>query len=181
MEQQNGGLSPFPELRSLGKQRIQELCDLWLDRPEAKEFGLAGVQVTDDVLNLHPKFEVYPTGYDKGEPIFFPFDRVIKFIIEHGCKPEDQHTLKNRLAALRAKVGPNLFQRFNVNVQAYTIALRCPACNHGIKTQWRVFEGQEFRVPEDAGATCPACKLDFDITDEMTIRIIDPDYLDARL
>ncbi len=68
---------------------------------------------------------VHASNYAKGDQLHFPFDRVVEFIINQGCRESDRSTLKDRLRQLRRKVGVELFQRYKVNLDAYAMVLRC--------------------------------------------------------
>ena len=126
---------PFPEIAALGRDRLQQLCDEWCCQPQAKEFGVASVGVASTGLSLEPVFEIYASNYAKGDQLHFPFDRVVEFIIDHGCRDAERSRLRDRLRQLRQKVGVELFQRYNVNLDAYTMAIRCPSCSMVLVTR----------------------------------------------
>ena len=169
-------LEPFPEVRSLGRNRIQGLCDEWCNGPQAKEFGVSAIQVDGECLGLSPVFLVDAKGFDKGETLHFPFDRVLGFIIDQGCPEPQWAALKERLRALRQKVGPYLFQRYKVNRQAFTMALRCPACSHLLLTDIRVFEGQPVQWTGNEECTCPRCSVEFAVQPGQVFPVIDPGF-----
>ena len=83
-------LEPFPEIAALGRNRLQQLCDEWCRQPEAKEFGVACVTVTPNGLSLEPVFQVHASNYARGDELHFPFDRVVEYLIDHGCRESDR-------------------------------------------------------------------------------------------
>ena len=134
---------PFPEIAALGRARLQQLCDEWCRQSRAKEFGVASISVSSNGLGLEPVFEVHASNYGRGDQLHFPFDRVVEFIIDHGCPEAARSDLKHRLRLFRQKVGVELFQRYKVNLDAYSMALRCPSCSLVLVSQCRIFKGQE--------------------------------------
>ncbi len=165
---------PFPEIAALGRDRLQQLCDEWCRQPQAKEFGIVSIIVTPDGLSLEPVFQVHASNYTKGDELHFPFDRVVEFIIDHGCREADRSRLRDRLRQLRQKVGVGLFQRYKVNLDAYTMAFRCPLCSMVLVSQYRIFKGQEFRGTFEP-MTCPRCQHTFSISDRDFFPVLMPD------
>ncbi len=149
-------LEPFPEIAALGRNRLQQLCDECCRQPEAKEFGVACVTVTPNGLSLEPVFQVHASNYARGDELHFPFDRVVEYLIDHGCRESDRSALKDRLRQLRRQAGVEPFQRYKVNLDAYTMALRCPACSLILVSQYRIFKGQQFTGTFEP-QTCPRC------------------------
>jgi hypothetical protein len=164
---------PFPEIAALGRVRLQQLCDEWCRQPQAKEFGIVFVRVTAAGSGLEPVFEVHASNYARGDELHFPFDRVLEFIIEHGCHEADRSNLKDRLRQLRQKVGVAVFQRYKVNLDAYTMALRCPSCSMVLMSQYRIFKGQEFGGTFEP-MTCPGCQHKFPIIDRDFFPVLMP-------
>lgn len=167
-------LEPFPEVRSLGCQRIQELCDDWCSSPQAKECGVSSIQVAADCSSLNPVFFVDAQNYDKGDSLHFPFDRLLEYIIENGCLEEIKKELNQRLRTLRSKVGPRIFQRYSVNRRGFTLALRCPNCTHLLLTNIRFFEGQAIPWTGREACTCPKCKTDIALRPDQLFPVINP-------
>jgi hypothetical protein len=164
---------PFPEILAMGRDRVQQLCDEWCQGPQAKECGVAYVTVAPNGLSLMPTFEVYASNYAKGDELHFPHDRVVEFIIAHGCRPDEQDGLKNRLRMMRQKAGPRVFQRYKVSLEAYRMALKCPACSHGLLSQYRIFKGQEFDGTFEP-ITCPRCRHTFPVTARDFFPVLNP-------
>jgi hypothetical protein len=117
-------------------------------------------------------FQVHASNYAKGDQLHFPFDRVLEYIIDYGCRESDRGVLKNRLRQLRQRVGVELFQRYRVNLDAYTMALRWPACSLILVSQYWVFKGQQFTGIFEP-QTCPRCAHTFPISDRDFFPVID--------
>lgn len=143
-------LESFLEIRTLGRGRIQELCNEWCAGPVAGEFGVAAILVSSDCTRLDPVFRLHAQGYDKGEVVHFPFDRLMEHIIEYGLAEADREALKQRLRAIRAEAGPHQFQRYGVNRQAYTARSGMHEVRPAIPDEhsWLQWSG----VPTDRGA-----------------------------
>jgi hypothetical protein len=164
----------FPEIVALGRGRIQQLCDEWCLEPRSAEFGVASIMVRPDCLGLLPTFEVHASNYGRGDSLHFPFDRVVEYIIDHGCHVADREGLKRRLRELRHELGVAPFQRYKVTLEAYTMALRCPACRLLLLTQYRIFKGQEFKLDWADPIACPRCGQMVPVGEGDFFPVVDP-------
>jgi hypothetical protein len=165
-------LDPFPEIISLGQPRLQSLCDEWCREPQAAEFGVVGIVVAPDCRNLDFQVALSAANYDKGDDVHIPLDKVILYLIERAFPVGGNEEL-------RRKAGVKVFQRYKVAIQAYTMALRCPVCSQGILTQFRIFEGQAFRLREIGPVACPACGNAFTPSEGDFFPVPDPGFRDG--
>jgi hypothetical protein len=131
------------------------------------------VAIATDCRRFDPTIGLTAASYNGGEVVHFPFDRLLEFIIDHGCAESMRPVLKERLRLMRQKVSVTLFQRYQVNCNVFQLAIRCPQCGHGLLTQLRVFEGQSFPMKDMEPLECPKCRQNFQPREEDFFRILD--------
>lgn len=105
---------------------------------------MSAVGIPADVASFDPGFLLSGEGgsFGMGVVLHFPFDSMMNYIIDHGVDGDLRQGVKDRLRYMRQKVGPNLFQRYKLNVHALKLAVFCPACDRLNLTDIRVLQGQ---------------------------------------
>lgn len=174
-------LEPFPEVRLLGRDHIQRLCDEWCGGPQAKECGVEAVHISDDCLDVKPAIRVSPKHYDQGDVLHFPFDSLLGFIIKESFQESDQVGLMDRLRRLRQAVGTSIFQRYKVGDRALTMALNCPECSLLLLTNRRYFEGRQIELSGTEEGLCPRCGTMVSIRPDMVFLVTDPRFTREEL
>ncbi|WP_165243784.1 hypothetical protein [Paludisphaera soli] len=169
---------PFPEVMYLGHTRLQGLCDEWCSTPQAQECGVGAVTISPDCRSFSPALQANGAwGDGKGTSLHFPFDRLLHYIVDHGCPEEQRATIKDRLRILRQRVGPNLFQNYRVNNEAVLMSVRCPVCQKFLVSTLRllVIQARTYPWTGDEEVTCPGCGVDVAIRPDNVLWAIDPE------
>jgi hypothetical protein len=153
---------PFPEIKGLDVQTLQELCDRWVVTPVAKECGVDQLRVSRSPKGIKLDFGIFiGGGYDSFEAVHFPFDNLLDFIIDTAIPEENRDDLRARLRLLRQKLGPNVWQRYTLTDKK-PLFLRCKnaECRHLMMTQFSLFPGQKL-IWEGDTVACPRCSQTF--------------------
>ena len=151
----------FPDIKALGKERLQALCDEWLGKPTAKEFAVAELFVMEEHGKLTMSFRVEVTHKLKDrEEYHFPMDSLLNYIADHGIESEaDREQVKADIVSKRQEVGSDVYQRFLTDLgPELAVFLTCknPSCQDLMMTQ---FKGRKCETvtwgPEQV--ECPCC------------------------
>ena len=151
----------FPDLKSIGRQRLQELADRWVLTPKPRECAVSHVTVSERDSKLQIDFGVKFTHNVKdGEDYHFPMDDLIVYLAEHGIRNgKKREKVIERIYAARAKSGPKVFQRFHVRPgPAFPLFLKCktPGCPMVLKTQ--LSKRKADVLTWEGAAECPHCE-----------------------
>lgn len=161
----------FPEIKHLGEQRLQQLCDRFGESYVGREFAISQLEVADENGELQLTFECHLTHEIKaGEDYHFPMDELLRFIADNGIADESKReTGKQRIQSARQKGGPDVYRRFKLNPgPKLPLFLTCknPTCGNVMKTQLTAYrcERQEWEYIEPI--TCPRCNRESQFTDQ---------------
>ncbi len=154
-------LNLFAEIKSLGHERLQELCNQFVQTPIAREFAISELFIaeSDGKLTLIPSFSLTHSLQDR-EAIYLPTDQLLYFIVDNGITDEQLRlNLKHRIQGARQTVGPDVYRRFAANRgEKLPLFLTCknPACGNLMQTQLTAYrcETSEWNLEP---ILCPRC------------------------
>lgn len=102
--------SAYPEIRELGRDRLQAICDEWIITPVARETGVIEVGITKELAFT---FRAGIGSAPKADEVYhFPADDLLRFIAENSVAPKEKNALLARIVAIRRKLGVEFCQRF---------------------------------------------------------------------
>lgn len=102
--------SAYPEIRELGRDRLQAMCSEWITTPVARETGVIEVRVTEELaLTIRAALGDSPKA---DEVYHFPADHLLRFIAENGVASQERDDLLVRIEDNRRRVGVEVYQRF---------------------------------------------------------------------
>jgi hypothetical protein len=150
-------LSLYPELTAIGREQMQLYCDEWVQRPIAKQFGIAQV-VADDSLRLYISVVSIARFLD-GHQIVLPIDELVDFVIDrHDFEPGARQALHKRVRETR-DTWPELNPQYDVatsRIGRLHLTCKNPACGVLIETSHFAAEDDQINCPP-CDLTCPAC------------------------
>jgi hypothetical protein len=102
-----------PEMRELGRGRLQGICNEWVTRPVARETCVTEIKMNEEfVLGFKAEIGSSPK---KDEVYHFPADELLRFVAEGGFKSGAKDTLLAKIASNRRRLGSEIYQRFLVS------------------------------------------------------------------
>ena len=112
----NRYIEAFPPVQALGRIRLQELANEWLQTAAAKECSIEYVVVNADASGFDD-IRIKPIiGIKKGELLPFPADKFLRFVIDREFRGPMRDALHAHLVNLRRQVGVNLYQWYQLTV-----------------------------------------------------------------
>ena len=168
-KQGDGGfevLEVFPEIRALGEARLQQICNEWLETPIAKEFAVSSVNVRTKHSKLRLTFRCDVTHkVQDREEYWFPMDKLLFYIADRGVQSEvDRKRVKARIVSARQRGGPEVYQRFVVNLgPELPLFLTCknPECRNLMMTQFRGRKCER-AIWGPSPVKCPRCQGEYE-------------------
>ncbi len=164
-------LKVFPEIKALGKHRLQELCDAFRVTYVAREFAITklNVQTIDGDLSLDFMCELTHT-FKLDEEYYFPMDELLYFIADHGIEDEaKRESVKSRIQLARQKVGPDTYRRFTLKPgPKLPLFLTCKnsTCQNLMQTQLTAYRCERVEMEYIEPIACPRCGQESQFTDK---------------
>jgi hypothetical protein len=159
----------FPEIKQLGAEKLQSLCNAWLPTPVAKEFALTMLQVVtvDDKLSLAFDFGLTHDVQD-GESYYFPTDELLLFIADNaGLTPAVKAELVRKIIAGRRAGGPDVYRRFVIHPGPKLplfITCKNSECLNVMQTQFTAYRNEKTTDMEPEEIECPRCRHKFTLS-----------------
>jgi hypothetical protein len=148
-------LNLIPEVAAIGQPQLQEYCSQWLDRPLARQYGIAQLAV-DDRLGLTVNLDAQRAEF-VGDRALIPIDELIGYIIDsHFQDRAERDRLHLTARAIRNGINETGHQYEATLGRTGTLYLICKSCGAVLETEHKGIEGQVVECPP-CNVTCPAC------------------------
>jgi hypothetical protein len=150
-------LRRLPDVAAVGRARLQDYCDQWLQRPIAREFGISHLIVGDNLL-LTLNLDAERADIDAGRA-FIPICELLDYIIDqhfpNAAKQKELHAQARDIRKRWAEVG---YQYEAMAGRVGNLWLKCKnsACDASFETRQQAVEGQVIHCPP-CSVMCPVC------------------------
>jgi hypothetical protein len=154
-------LQLFPDLAAIDHSELQIYCDEWLQRPLARECGMAQI-VIDGQFNMQVMLDEAGAVFH-GDEVFIPIDELLGFIIDrHFTDANERRRLHAEIRDAR-KRWDELGKDYEATVgRVGTLYLVCknPDCAAQMMSDKKAAQGQRINFgPMDI--TCTTCDQTF--------------------
>lgn len=147
----------LPDLATIGQVKLQCYCDEWLQRPIARQYGVAQINVRPD-LHTEVLLDAHCVDASEDTP-FIPLGELLDYIIEqHFPDAEKRRQLHAKFKEARKRIGTG-GGVFDATVgRIGTLHLQCKnaACAVLMQTPYKAVEGMNITCPP-CELNCPAC------------------------
>jgi hypothetical protein len=150
-------LRRLPDVATIGRAKLQDYCNQWLERPIAHEFGISHLIVGADLMitvNLDlGRIEV------ADKRVFIPICELLDYVIDrHFHDPAKRRELHAEARDIRKRWREVGYQYEAMVGRVGNLWLKCknPDCDASMETVQQAVEGQNIHYPP-CQATCPVC------------------------
>jgi hypothetical protein len=141
-------LQLFPDLAAIDRAQLQSYCHEWLQRPIARECGIAQI-IVDDRRNMQVTLDETAAEFH-GDHVFVPIDELLGYIVDrHFAEATERRRLHASIRDTR-----NHWEETGRDYEATvghigTLYLVCknPACAAQLMTDQKATEGQRINCP----------------------------------
>jgi hypothetical protein len=150
-------LKRLPDVAALGRMKLQDYCNEWLQRPIARKFGISHLIVGADLM-LTVNLDLQRANV-AGTRTFIPICELLDYVIDrHFQEPAKRQELHAAARDIRQRWGEVGYQYEAMAGRVGNLCLTCknPACGVSIETAQQAVEGQRVHMSLKQ-ATCPAC------------------------
>jgi hypothetical protein len=147
----------LPEVATIGRPKLQDYCDSWLQRPIAREFGISQLIVGSDLM-LTVNLDVQRVEFVDNRA-FIPICELLDYIIgQHFQEPAKRRELHAQARDIRQRWGEVGYQYEAMAGRVGRLWLKCknPGCDVSMETVQQAVEGQTIHCPPSQ-VTCPVC------------------------
>ena len=147
----------LPDVATIGRAKLQDYCDQWLERPIAQEFGISHVIVGSDLL-LTVNLDAGRVEF-VGNRAFIPICELLDYIIdEHFHDTAKRRDLLAASRDFRKRWGEVGYQYEAMAGRVGNLWLKCknPKCDVSFETHQQAVEGQVISCPP-CNLACPVC------------------------
>jgi hypothetical protein len=141
-------LQLFPDLAAIGKNELQVNCNEWLERPIARECGLAQI-IVDDQRNMQVTLDEAAAEIH-GDLARLPLDELLGYIVDrHFTEASERQRLHASIRDERQRLD-ELGKRYEVTIgRVGTLYLVCknPDCATQMMSDKKAAEGQRINSP----------------------------------
>jgi hypothetical protein len=141
-------LKLFPELALIDLTKLQVYCDEWLQRPIARECGIAQI-VVDEQRHMQVLFDRSRAAL-KGDHAFIPIDELLGFIADrHFDDSDDRRRLHAGIRNARERLGELIRDYVAAFGRVGTLYLICknPACEAQMVSDRKATAEQRINCP----------------------------------
>lgn len=138
----------FPDIATIGKSELQGYCDDWVQRPIARDCGVAQI-IVDDRRRMQVLFDRSGAALT-GDQAFFPIDELLGFIVDrHFATPDVRRRLHTTIRDARERLGEQVRDYVAAIGRVGTLYLICknPGCNAQMMSDRQAAEGQRINIP----------------------------------
>jgi len=146
----------LPDVAAIGRTKLQDYCNEWLQRPIARDYGITNLIVGSDLLLT---INVYRSEQLVDNRAFIPIGDLLDYIIDQQFDdPAKRRELHNESLAIRQRWDEVGYQYIMMNKRVGNLWLKCknPACDFSLETTQQAVEGQVIHCPP-CQITCPMC------------------------
>jgi hypothetical protein len=147
----------LPDVAAIGRAKLQDYCDEWLQRPIARQFGVTHLIVGGDLLltvNIDDKRARFVE-----DRVVVPLDELAGYIIDrHFTDQAKRRELHRRYLAISKrwdKAGHD-YQVKAGRVGRLWLKCKNPSCGIELESAQQAVEGQRIHCPPSS-FTCPEC------------------------
>jgi hypothetical protein len=147
----------LPDVATIGQTKLQGYCDEWLQRPVARQYGVAQINVRAD-LRTEVLLDAHCVDASEDTP-FIPLGELIDYIIdEHFSDAEKRRQLHAEFREARKRIGAEggVFDATVGRVGTFHLRCKNAACAVLMETPYKGVEGLNITCPP-CELTCPAC------------------------
>jgi len=147
----------LPEVAAIGRTKLQNYCNSWLQRPIAFEFAISKLIVGSDLL-LTVNLDAERVEFVDNRT-FIPICELLDYIIDqHFYEPGKRLELHAEARDIRQRWGEVGYQYEAMTGRVGHLWLKCknPACDASMETAQEAVEGQTIYCP-CCEVTCPVC------------------------
>jgi hypothetical protein len=141
-------LQLFPDLAAIGTTELQVLCDEWLQRPIARDCGIAQI-IIDERRHMQVLVDRSGAALD-GDYSFLPIDELLGFIVDrHFAESNGRRQLHAAIRDARQRLG-ELVREYVASIgRVGSLYLICknPACKTQMMTDRKATAEQRINCP----------------------------------
>jgi hypothetical protein len=150
-------LQQFPDIAAIGHSELQEYCNQWVQRPIARQSGLAQI-IVDDQRRMQIMLD--KAGAEiHGDHAFIPLDELLSYIVDqHFTDAGERRRLHASIQDAR-QPGNELGKDYAITVgKMGTLYLVCknPDCAAQMMSDTKAAEGQRINIPT-LNVECLSC------------------------
>jgi hypothetical protein len=147
----------LPDVAAIGRAKLQDYCNQWLERPIAREFGISHLIVGSDLM--------VTVNLDLGrvefvdDRAFIPICELLDYIIDrHFDDRAKRYELHDAAREIRQRWGEVGYQYEAMGGRVGNLWLKCknPNCDASMETVQQAVERQVIHCPARQ-VTCPVC------------------------
>jgi hypothetical protein len=141
----------LPDVAAIGRAKLQDYCNRWLERPIACEFGISHLIVGSDLMvtvNLNLGRVEFVD-----DRAFIPICELLDYIVEqHFHDPAKRRELHAEARDIRMRWGDVGYQYEAMGGRVGNLWLTCknPTCDASMETVQQAVEGQVIHCPARA-------------------------------
>jgi hypothetical protein len=147
----------LPDVATIGRTKLQDFCNLWVERPIAREFGISHLIVGSDLL-LTVNLDLGSVEFVDNRT-FIPICELLDYIIDqHFHEPAKRRELHAEARSIRQRWGEVGYQYEAMGGRVGNLWLKCKNrnCDAAMETAQQAVEGQVIHCPP-CQVTCPVC------------------------
>jgi hypothetical protein len=137
-----------PDVAAIGRAKLQDYCDQWLQRPIAQDFGVSHLIVGSDLLltlNLDPQRAKLVNNRT-----YVPIEELLDYVIDtHFQDATKRRELHSEARDIRKHWGEVGYQ--------YWTKCKNPSCGIELESAQQAVDGQRIHCPPSS-LTCPECR-----------------------
>lgn len=141
-------LQLFPGLATIDQKELQVYCDEWLQRPIARQCGLAQI-IVDDQRNMQVMLDKAAAEIH-GDHVFLPLDELLGYIVDrHFTDANERRRLHASIRDAR-QVGSECDKDYEITMgRVGTLYFVCknPDCGAVMTSDRKALEGQRINSP----------------------------------
>ena len=138
----------LPDVATIGRAKLQDYCDEWLERPIAREYGISHLIVGSNLL-LTVNLDAGNLDF-VGDRAFIPICELLDYIIDqHFPDPAKRRELHAESRDFRKRWGEVGYQYEAMAGRVGNLWLKCknPNCDASLESSQEAVEGQAINCP----------------------------------
>ena len=106
----------FPQIKALGRSRIQELCSEWAATGDAVRLDVTGIEVGDESTSMAIVLKRIGLGGPIGDKLYMLLKSLFDYIIDHGLTGEAAAVSRLHAAGFNRTAPPARFPNSGAGV-----------------------------------------------------------------
>jgi hypothetical protein len=150
-------LRRLPDVAAIGRVKLQDYCDQWLQRPIAHEYAISHLIVGSDLMltvNLdRARAQIV------SDRTYVPICELLDYIIDaHFAEPVKRRELHSEARDIKERWGEIGYEYQAMSASVGNLWLKCknPSCDASMETAQQAVAGQRIHCPP-CQVTCPVC------------------------